>query len=243
MLVNFNFNLKLNIKYKLKILLNLIFIAGLVNFLSALTRSDGAHIKYSSGLYTFCFIFFILFNLFNFLTKKKFKIINYKYFNILIYCFFIITHISYFANMKDDQNFLKKISRISKIKENIILLLEKDEIKYLSAKNIKILDYYENLNKNDPCLQILTDDLWLYYFQKKASCTQFYNPAMILNGKTENKFILQLKKNEPNIILFNSDFKLLTNHNNMPMVIEYINKNYEYFKNFDGYIFYKKKLL
>ena len=66
---------------------------------------------------------------------------------------------------------------------------------------------------------------------------------MIVNDKIENKFILQLKKNSPSIILFNSDFKLLTNHNNMPLVIEYINKNYEYLKNFEGYIFYKKKLL
>ena len=243
MLVNFNFDIKLNIKDKLKIFLNLIFIAGLVNFISALTRSDAPHIKYSSGLYTFCFIFLLLFNLFIFLEKKKFKIINYKYFNKLICLFFIITHILYFADMRSDQTFLKKISRVSKIKDNIILSLGKDEIKYLNTKNTRILDSYKYLNKNDFCLQILTDDLWLYYFQKKISCTQFYNPAMILNSKTENKFIFQLKKNTPSIILFNSDFKILSNHNNMPMVIEYINKNYEYFKSFKGYIFYKKKLL
>ena len=243
MLVNFNFDIKLNIKHKLKIFLNLIFIAGLVNFLSALTRSDASHIKNSSGLYTFCFVFFILFNLFNFLEKKNFKIINYKYFNIIICFFFIITHFSYFANIGNDQTFLKKISKVSKIKDNIILSLGKDEIKYLNTKNTRILDSYKYLNKNDFCLQILTDDLWLYYFQKKISCTQFYNPAMIVNDKIENKFILQLKKNSPSIILFNSDFKLLTNHNNMPLVIEYINKNYEYLKNFEGYIFYKKKLL
>jgi hypothetical protein len=70
MLINFNFNKNYNLDGRIKIFLNLFFISGIFIFKSALMRSDAAHIKYSSGIYTLVFIFLILFFAFFFLEKK-----------------------------------------------------------------------------------------------------------------------------------------------------------------------------
>ena len=70
MLINFNFNKNYNLDGRIKIFLNLFFISGIFIFKSALMRSDEAHIKYSSGIYTLVFIFLILFFAFFFLEEK-----------------------------------------------------------------------------------------------------------------------------------------------------------------------------
>ena len=78
------------------------------------------------------------------------------------------------------------------------------------------------------------------YFLRKPSCTQFYNPSsQIIEGYTEEKFIEQLNKAAPNIILYKSPNNILVNFSNMSNAIKYINQKYSFFKDYNGYIFYK----
>ena len=71
MLVNFNFSKKYSFDYRVKIFINLFFISGIFIFKSALMRSDGVHLKSSSGIYTLVFIFLIIL-----LSFQKFEIEN-----------------------------------------------------------------------------------------------------------------------------------------------------------------------
>ena len=63
---------------------------------------------------------------------------------------------------------------------------------------------------------------------------------MIITKNMEEKFIAQLKVSNPQIILYESKNKVLFNKSNMPNAIEFVNKNYTFFENFEGYIFYEK---
>ena len=65
--------------------------------------------------------------------------------------------------------------------------------------------------------------------------------AQILNGITENRFIDQLDKSSPNIILFKSPNNILFNPLNMPLTLKYVEEKYSFYENYNGYIFYKKK--
>ncbi len=98
------------------------------------------------------------------------------------------------------------------------------------------------MSKTDNCIQILSGDTALPYFLKKPSCTQFITPgAQIFNGITENRFIDQLDKSSPNIILFKSPNHLLLKPLNMPLTFKYVEEKYSFYENYNDYIFYKKK--
>ena len=98
------------------------------------------------------------------------------------------------------------------------------------------------MSKTDNCIQILSSDTALPYFLKKPSCTQFFTPAaQIFNGITENRFIDQLDKSSPNIILFNSPNNISLYRSNMPLTLKYVEEKYSFYENYNGYIFYKKK--
>ena len=65
-------------------------------------------------------------------------------------------------------------------------------------------------------------------------------PVFILNGITESKFIDQLNKSAPNIILFKSPNIVLLETLNMPNVLRHVEEKYSFHENYKGYIFYKK---
>ena len=77
-----------------KFLVLFLFISSIVFFKSGLTRSDGPHIKYTSGIYTLNIFFFISYYLIDFLNKKK-SLINFLIFSrnqnfcmVFLYSFF-----------------------------------------------------------------------------------------------------------------------------------------------------------
>ena len=112
---------------------------------------------------------------------------------------------------------------------------------YLNKNYNLVVDRYKKLSENDNCIQILTDDISFPYFLKKPSCTEYFIPgAQVLNKKSEKKFISELNSSSPEIILYQSPYKLLMNPLNMPETLEYIDKNYSFYEKFNGYVFYKK---
>ena len=100
---------------------------------------------------------------------------------------------------------------------------------------------YGELSSNDDCVQILTDDISFSYFLRKKTCTQTYIAATIITKDLEEKFITQLELASPEIILYESKNKILFNKLNMPEGIKFVNDNYSFLENYNGYIFYKKK--
>ena len=247
-LVNLNFSKKINLNKNLKIFLNFYFISGILIFKSALTRSDASHLKYASGIYTTIFIFIILFYIFNYFKKKQ--VINNYLSNFKesvkekITIIFLLTLTVFFftgiINSKNNVSLSNKFINIINLKSNIINLINMEDRDYLEEKNLLVMEKYKDLAKNDKCLQYFSDDNFFPYFLKKPTCTKFYLANQILKGFSEQDFLLDFKNSSPEIILFESPTKILTKYENFPNVIKYINKNYKFYENYKGYIFYKK---
>ena len=60
MLIQFNLDRKYAINFNLKIFLNILFLASIIGFKSALMRSDSYHVKYASGIVIIVFLFLLL---------------------------------------------------------------------------------------------------------------------------------------------------------------------------------------
>ena len=245
LLINYNFDKKLNLDRKAKIFLNIFFISGILVFKSALMRSDPAHIKYSSGIYTLIFIFLILFFVINFLSKKRYfenLIKNFNLWNKGGVLFLLIT-VLYFSGFLNTSNFNKNYFEslnILKFEKNISKLLKAKDQSFLNTNTKNVLAHYKKISAKDSCVQVLTDDISFSYLLRKQTCTQSYIPATIIIDSLERRFIDQLKKSNPEIILYESNTTILLNKSNMPRIVDFINKNYTFFENFNGYVFYKK---
>jgi len=238
-LIYFFFSINKNYSYEFKILQILIYFSSIFFFVGALLRPDSYHLRYSSGL----ILLLLLLNFFFFFLKKKIfikKFINIIIFRsekkILFFLFFLFFSINQFKNNEF-------ISLNNNIFKNFEKILYTEDIFFLNFKagssfngrlynsqnqtdDIKFVNYYRNLTKNEKCIQILTDYIAIYYLLKKPSCTQFYSPLLIQNKITELKFINQLMKSEPNFLLLNSPLNLQTNKKNFPNAIRYIEENY-----------------
>ena len=234
MLIHLNFSKKFFVNYKVKVFISLLFIAGVILFNDALMRSDSMHVKSSSGLYTSVFVLLILIFLFQRIKIiRKIKKLNYNLkfisFNIIVFIF--LTFI-FFSSVK--------ITNIFYVKNNIEELIKAEDNLFLDNNLSTFLKRYKELSKTDDCVQVLSSDVAVPYFLKKPSCTQFFMPVFILNGITESKFIDQLNKSAPNIILFKSPNIVLLETLNMPNVLRHVEEKYSFHENYKGYIFYKK---
>lgn len=241
-LINLNFKKIYQLNFKLKLLLNLFFISSLLLFKSALMRSDGPHLKSTSGIYTYLFAFIIVFFIIYYFKNYKF-FFKYAQKKKLIAIFFLIFSLITISSFSFEK--VKSIKNFNP-KKNILNLVEaKDEV-YLTPNLLEIINYYKSISKNDNCIQILSDDIAFSYLLKKRTCTQFYIPsAQIIVGVTEKEFINQLAQSEPEIILYDSANKILSNEKdkkNMPNVVNFIEDHYEFHSKIENYIFYKKKL-
>ena len=244
MLINLNFSKNFNITYKAKIFIILTFLSGILVFKSALMRSDAYHVKYSSGLYTAIFFFVILLFIFQKLEESKvFKKLlnnfNKSKLNLIFFIFLAIFFLFNSHNVGLNYSLTKKINSFFKSKSEIINLVQAKDNLYLNMSQKSVLKYYKKISLTDNCTQIMSDDVSYIYFLKKPSCTQFFISSQIIEGYTEEKFIEQLDKAAPNIILYKSPNNILVNFSNMSNAIKYINQKYSFFKDYNGYIFYK----
>ncbi len=247
-LVNLNLSKKLKLHAHLKIYLNLIFISGIVIFNSALNRSDVYHLKYSSGFYSLIFIFiiyFFLFTYFNknksinaFLKKKRNKIK--QHFILTISTILSGLFLLGFFNDKNSISIQQKLSNLINFNSNIKKLITTSSKNYLQEREILALEKYKLLSLDDKCIQYFADDNFFPFFLKKPTCTKFYLSNQILTDFTEKEFISEFKKSMPNIILYDSPTKLMFNYDNLQEAMKFVRDNYEFYENFNGYIFYKK---
>ena len=248
MLINLNFGKKFYVNYKTKIFINLLFISGIFLFQSALSRSDTWHLKYSSGLYTLVFVLLLILFLFQRLEVNKkiknlIKDINPPTFSKFIFLFYISISFLFFSgafSKSDNTKIIEKIQNIINSKKNITYLVKAEDDLYLKENTKSVLRYYNEISKDDNCIQVFTDDAAFTYFLRKPTCTQYVFISSIVNGYTESKFINQLKLASPNIILYKSPTIFLPNYSNMPNALKFINKNYSFLENYNDYIFYKK---
>ncbi len=237
LLINFLFNRKININYETKITLIFLFLSSIILFNSALMRTDTPHLKYTSGLYTFLIYFFLLFLLFKFIESKKYLVSYITFFsNNKFYIIFFIFFMFVFNILISKNNSIKNIFHF---KNNIMELANLNDDVFLSNKTKNFLNRFYDLSKDDKCIQIFTDDISLPYLMNKPTCTQFYIPAHIVLGYTEDRFISQLKNNLPNFIIYSSHINWLTNKKNMPNANNFILEKYSFFEKIHDWEIYK----
>ena len=148
---------------------------------------------------------------------------------------------------------LEKFSRIKNFKNNFNYLAKLEDDKFLEIEHLQsvnkefkykdIINFYRNISKDDNCVQVLTADVSFPYFLNKPTCTKFYNTVGIVTRNSEKKFISQLRLSNPKILLFESPIKYLPtikNQENMTYVFQYIKENYQFYRNYQGFVFYKK---
>ncbi len=236
LIINLLFSKKINLNYETKIILLLIFISSIIFFKSALGRTDTPHIKYSSGLYLFLIYFSISFFLINFFIKKEYQYLKFlfeKKYLINLSIFLVII----FSIILNDQREIKNLLNIHK---NITKLTLARDNEYLSNKQIDFINDFKTLSIKDNCVQVFTGDISISYLLNKPSCTQFYLPSHIISGWTEERFIIQLKKSNPQFIVYNSGNNWLIDRRNMKLADEFIKQKYFFFKTMGDWEIYKR---
>ena len=236
-LINYIFDKLKNESLESKFLLFFIFISSILFLKSGLTRSDGPHIKYSSGQYTLLIFFFISYYFIHFTNELKFFYkINYffkkkKYFIILsiIVCFLFIFQNNYFGFL-NIFNSTKNFHAITKI----------DDREFLNNDYYKFIEIYKDLVKDENCVQQFTDDNAIPYLVGKPTCTKYYVNGHIIQNWTEDNFIEELKLFKPNYIVYSSKINWFKDRNNAPNADKFILDNYELFKDLSPWTIYKK---
>jgi len=238
LLINFIFDKIKKESIESKFLLIFLFISSIVFFKSGLTRSDGPHIKYTSGIYTLLIFFFISYYLINFLSKFQFysqlKVFIKKKNILLIFtpiiCFLFIFQNSY-SNLVNIVNFDKNFYKITKI----------DDYEFLEKDYYQFLQEYKKITEDENCVQQFTDDNSIPYLVGKPTCTKYFVTAHIIKNWTEEDFINELKISEPNFIVYSSKINWFKSRNNAPGADKFILKNYFLYKDLSPWIIYKKK--
>tara|TARA_B100000945_G_C20147981_1_gene487122 strand:+ start:102 stop:671 length:570 start_codon:yes stop_codon:yes gene_type:complete len=186
--------------------------------------------------------------LFFYLNENKFvsnylKKLNKKIQKQIIFLSFLILSFFFlggYLNVKNQNSAQENIMNLINFNSNIKELIVKKTESQLKERDLSILQKYRELSVNDQCIQYFSDDNFFPYFLNKPTCTKFYLSNQILTNFSEDEFISQFKKSMPNVILYKSPTKLLFNYDNLQNANKFVRDNYEFYENFNGFIFYKK---
>ena len=236
LVIIFNFDRKTKVKPELKTFFSFVYLLNIITFSSAIVRSDSVHIKSAAGPLLFLLYSLILYFVFNYLIEKNKFESNYllvkKVFRLLPA---IILLINFFVITK------YPIS----IKENIFLfknkkfILQNDKF-FLTTDQIQMLNYYNELTKNENCIQLFTNETAIPYLLGKPTCSKFYSMTMAASIESQNSFIKELKATKPKIILYDSDDSVFNDTQyRLPKVLNYIKSNYTFHSKFKSWTFFK----
>ena len=236
-----SFNKKLKLSHESRILFIFLFIASILMFKTALSRSDTPHIKVAAGFNLFLVYTAILYLLFHLIEKKEKikltvnKFLNFskkKYLNLII-IFFLLNIFILKANVAGYKNLTYSL-------ENIRNLATYENNKYINSDYIELIKYYKSLVKDQTCIQILTNEAVLPYLMDKPVCTQFYFMYPVGHIKLQKKFIQQLDAAKPKIILYNSEITTWDfSPKHASFLFDYVNQNYSFHSKFKYWTFYK----
>lgn len=237
-LINFIFDKFKKESLESKFLLFFIFVSSIIFFKSGLTRSDGPHIKYSSGLYTILIFFFISYYLINFFRNFNFfsKIsISLEKKSTFFIVSIIICFLFFFQN-----NYLNLLN-IFNSNKNFQMITKVDDKKFLENDYYEFIKIYKDLIKDENCVQQFTDDNAIPYLVQKPTCTKYYVNAHIIKNWTEDNFIEELKEAKPNYIVYSSKINWFKDNNNAPNADKLIKDNYFLYKDLSPWTIYKKR--
>ena len=213
----FNLNKKFNISFKFFMLfLTLIIISS---YIYVVGRSDGPHIKHIFGYVIIYFSTYFSYLFLEFLEKKevvnKYKIIN------LIPILLLILFSFY--------NFDFKIDNIKEYNSRFSNYINLSDANFLNTKEINFINETKPIFEKSDCVQLFSHDAALLYLLKKKSCSRFYLIWSVGSPQDQKALVNELSKTEY-IIVGGKKFNWLKPLNQrLPIVNDYINKNYQEF--------------
>jgi len=235
------FNKKYKLSHENRMLFIFLFIASILTFKTALSRSDTPHIKVAVGFNLFL-IYSITLYILSSLIERKEKIIlkiN-KFLNIFKKKYVNLLMIFLLLNVFILKNNIRDIKNLPNSVKNIKNLATYENNKYLNYDYIELINYYKNLVKNQSCIQTLTNEAAVPYLMDKPVCTQFYFMYPLGHKNLQKKFIQQLETSKPKIILYNSEITTWDfSSKHAKHLFDYINQNYSFHSKFKYWTFYK----
>lgn len=209
-------------KYNTKFIFLFFSIMNFISYKSALSRSDGPHIKEATIFSITLLVCFLLIFLLNYISKNK----NIKKNDKKIKLTYVLIFLIILFNNKDFIN-------IKKIPQNIKELISASDEKFLDSDYNKSI---QNLNKfftDEKCLQAFSYDQAIFYLMKKKSCSKFYNVWVIGSKKNQLEYIRELKNNSPKYLLKGGKINFQNLEERYPYIERHISKNYKFYKKID----------
>ena len=234
LLISINLIFKSNKKFSnsLKVIILFLALISFGSYLYALGRSDGGHIKTTFGFpLIFISIYFTYLLIFRF--SKFFDNLNNKSKNTLlflivpIFLFFFIS-----LNFKNIGIYQERFKLYSNLTDSF----------FLADDEIKLIDTVKPIIQNEDCIQLLSNDVALYYLLKKKSCTKFYFVWSASPLNKQKKLINELDKTEVIISGGPRDWWDFPLSKKLFLVSEFVNKNYYKYDSIIHWdVFLKKK--
>jgi len=200
-----------------------------IMYKSALSRSDGPHIREATYFTIILFASFLILFLIKYLSKKNWfaqnqKKIKYTY--IIIFLFLI------FQN-KDYKNFFQ-------FSKNYQTLISNKDHKFLKKDYKESIEYLVDFFHDEECLQAFSYDQAIFYLMNKKSCSKFYNVWVIGSKKNQLQYIQELEYKKPKYILKGGDIKFKKLEERYPYIDRHISNKYKFYKKFKNWSIYIK---
>ncbi len=218
-----------------KIILIFLFIVSIVSYKTALGRSDGPHMRGAMSWLYISLAYIFLINLGVSLEKKLIKKNYLKLLSLIVVSIIII--------------FISKIIFINgKVLEEKQLAL----ISYKKHSN----DYYYNENnivnykklrdelEGEECINNLTYEAAIPFVLSKPTCNKFYYPWSIGGRKLQSEYIDLLKLSKSDKIIIKKNERYINNSPSklLPIVFNYLEKNYKIHNKIDKYLILKRNM-
>ena len=219
-LISFNFLFSKKKKYSgyFKVIIITLSFVGFCSYISALGRSDGGHIKGTTGFLFIFFSLFIFYNLINYLDKlllnKNFKINLFFFINSsLLIIFLFVINIS-----------INNILAYPKRLKHFIYLNDKF---FLSNEQSEFVETIVPIIKDYNCLQLFTNDSALPYLLRKPNCSRYYFIYSLGSPEEQNYLINEMENAKLVIYTGKTDLWGYAPKKKLPLVDNYINSNYQ----------------
>ena len=203
-----------------------------------LSRSDSSHIKVAQGfIYIpfFSILFFYILKNLNFNVNKS--VLN-KFKKFKVGILLLIVVLIFIEKKYEDKKIINLPTSFNSIKE----LINFEDKNYLSKDYQEFIQYYADISKSDNCITIFTNEIAIYYFLKKPSCSKYFNMWTATPEEIQSEMIKDFKSNRPKFILYESEkdiFKI--SQERLLLVNAFILENYVFYEKFKYWDIYKIK--